>query len=263
MNSLDKNSVPPHHACGSFASDSCSAWTKVPRRSDRDWRGPALLCALMLLTSALAGCSGSSSRPQNLNTFVNSILHHFKGKSPVMQTRRMFDTSDADERMAGMAWLARQKYGHDKPYMRAYKLLTTDPNPLVRGQAMIALGTSHQPSVAPTLLLGLKDKSKFVRMSAAMGLTYVNNPMAIGPLLDHLRHDSDMQVRIYCAQALKYYKTRRVIRALIATLDDRNVALVQFAWSDLTRQTGQKLPQHSGPWRVWFKRHEGSLPHAG
>ncbi len=263
MNDLVKTHVPPNSSRRGFVPDSCSAWTKAPRRVGRDWYGPAMVCGLLLLTTALAGCSGSSSKPQNLNTFVNSILHHFKGKSPVAQTRRMFDTSDADERMAGMAWLARQKYGHDKPYMRAYKLLTTDPNPLVRGQAMIALGTSHQPSVAPTLLLGLHDQSKFVRMSAAMGLTYVNNPIAIGPLLQHLRHDPYMQVRIYCAQALKYYKTRRVIRALIATLDDRNVALVQFAWSDLTRQTGQKLPQHSGPWRVWFKRHEGSLPHAG
>ena len=255
--------APPNHARGSFVPASGRVWTRMKRHLGRTSRGTALRCGLVLLTAALAGCSDSSSKPQNLNTFVNSILHHFRGRSPVAQTRRMFDTSDADQRMAGMAWLARQKYGHDKPYMRAYKLLTSDPNPLVRGQAMIALGTSHQPAVAPTLLLGLQDKSKFVRLCAAMGLTYVNNPIAIGPLLEHLRHDPDMQVRIYCDQALKYYKTRRVIRALITTLDDRNVALVQFAWSDLIQQTGQKLPQHSGPWRVWFKSHEAALPRAG
>ena len=263
MNDLMKTAAWPNHTRGGFAIVTCPAGIGTTQRRAGAWKGVATLCGLVLLTGALAGCSGSSSKPQNLNTFVNSILEHFKGKSPVAQTRRMFDTSDADQRMAGMAWLARQKYGHDKPYMRAYKLLTTDPNPLVRGEAMIALGTSHQPAVAPTLLLGLQDKSKFVRLCAAMGLTYVNNPLAIGPLLKHLRHDPDMQVRIYCAQALKYYKTRRVIRALIATLDDRNVALVQFAWSDLTQQTGQKLPQHSGPWRVWFKAHQTTLPRAG
>ncbi len=252
MNNMVNLHIPPKHSSARFA----------PDRGFGHGRGAGVLCMLMVLITALAGCSSSSSKPHNLNTFVNSILDHFKGKSPVAETRRMFDTSDADQRMAGMAWLARQKYGHDKPYMRAYKLLATDPNPLVRGQALIALGTSHQPAVAPTLLAGLRDKSKFVRLCAAMGLTDVDNPLAIGPLLEHLRHDADMQVRIYCAQALKYYKTRRVIRALIATLDDRNVALVQFAWSDLTQQTGQKLPQHSGPWRVWFKQHEARLPRA-
>ena len=202
MNDLMKTAAWPNHTRGGFAIATCPAGISTTQRCAAPWRGVATLCGLVLLSSALAGCSGSSSKPQNLNTFVNSILEHFKGKSPVAQTRRMFDTSDADQRMAGMAWLARQKYGHDKPYMRAYKLLTTDPNPLVRGEAMIALGTSHQPAVAPTLLLGLQDKSKFVRLCAAMGLTYVNNPTAIGPLLKHLRHDPDMQV-IRCSFVLE------------------------------------------------------------
>lgn len=219
------------------------------------------LCALLGLLAVSNGCSSDSdSKPKNLNSFVSSILHNFQGKSPVAETRSMFDTTDASDRMAGMAWLARQKYGHDKPYMEAYRLLSTDPNPLVRGQAMIALGTSHDPSVAPTLLLGLKDKSKFVRMCSAMALTYVNNPISIGPLLRHLHKDQDMQVRINSAKALKYYKTSRVLRALINTLDDHNVALVQYAWADLTQETGQKLPQHSGPWRKWFKQYRAAHP---
>ena len=207
-------------------------------------------CVWLLMA---AGCH--SGQPRNFSGLVNNLLNKFHPhKKPItLEAARMFDVSHPDVQRAAIAWMARQKFGHEPVYMKAYALAATAPSPLVRGQALLALGTSGQAAVAPTLVRGLADTSSFVRLCAAMALTHVNNPVAIPALLAHLRKDSNSQVRVYCAEALAPYKNRRVLQGLIAALDDRNVAVVQAAWNDLRSQTGRKFPQHARPWRRWLR----------
>ncbi len=222
----------------------------------RFWRAGRifLLCTVSLIM--LAGCSSGSGNNQNFNSLVQNWLKHLQGgHSVVAQARNLFATDNPDTQREAIAWMSKQKWGHEKPYMDAYRLAETSPSPLVRGQAMLALGTSGQPSVAPDLQRGLTDSSQFVRMCAALAATYVNNPILIPDLITRLQNDSDAQVRIYAAEALRPYKNRLVIETLINALDDRNVAIVQAAWSDLTFQTGQKFPQHSEPWQQWLQAH--------
>lgn len=215
-----------------------------------------LIAAFMALPILLAGCSSGNSDPQNFNSLVQNWIKHMQGgHSVVTQARNLFATDNPDTQRAAIAWMARQKWGHEKPYMDAYRLAESSPSPLVRGQALLALGTSGQPSVAPDLQRGLTDPSQFVRLCAAMAATYVHNPILIPDLITRLHHDSNAQVRIYAAEALRSYKTRPVIETLINALDDSNVAIVQAAWDDLIFQTGQKFPQHSGPWQLWLQAH--------
>ncbi len=216
----------------------------------------SVVAACMALPMLLAGCSSGDNDSQNFNSLVQNWMKHMQGgHSVVTQARNLFATDNPDTQRAAIAWMARQKWGHEKPYMDAYRLAESSPSPLVRGQALVALGTSGQASVAPDLQRGLTDPSQFVRLCAAMAATYVSNPMLIPDLISRLHHDSNAQVRIYAAEALKSYKTRPVIETLINALDDRNVAIVQAAWDDLTFQTGQKFPQHSGPWQLWLQAH--------
>jgi len=230
-------------------------------------RRTPLYAAMVILLGLLGGCSSSSSSgPQDqsdqFNSFMQGLLGdlHLGGhkESVVTEAQNLFDVTDPDVQREAIAWMADQSYGHTAPYMKAYELAATGASsPLVQGQAMIALGTSGDPSTAMTLVTGLGSDSSFVRMCSAMGLTYINNPLVIPALIDHLQHDPDSQVRIYCAQALKPYKTREVITTLIDTLDDQNVAVVQFAWDDLTAQTGQNLSSDdSDAWRAWFSAHQ-------
>ena len=216
----------------------------------------SILAASMALPMLLAGCSSGNSDPQNFNSLVQNWIKNMQGgHSVVTQARNLFATDNPDTQRAAIAWMSRQKWGHEKPYMDAYRLAESSPSPLVRGQAMLALGTSGQASVAPDLQRGLTDASQFVRLCAAMAARYVSNPILIPDLITRLHHDSNPQVRIYAAESLKAYKTRLVIETLINALDDRNVAIVQAAWDDLTFQTGQKFPQHSGPWQLWLQAH--------
>ncbi len=212
----------------------------------------------------LTGCSSGNSDPQNFNSLVQNWIKKLQGGHSVMnQARNLFATENPDTQREAIAWMAKQKWGHEKPYMDAYRLAETSPSPLVRGQAMLALGTSGQADVAPDLNRGLTDPSSFVRLCAAMAAGYVDNPILIPDLIKRLQSDPDAQVRIYAAEALKAYKTRLVIETLINALDDQNVAIVQAAWDDLTIQTGQKFPQHSGPWELWLRQHRSQFSATG
>ena len=218
------------------------------------------MAALMMLS----GCSSGNSDPQNFNSLVQNWLKHVQGgHSVVNQARNLFATDNPDTQRAAIAWMSKQKWGHEKPYMDAYRLAQSSPSPLVRGQAALALGTSRQAAVAPDLQRALSDKSKFVRMCAAMAACYVTNPVLIPDLIKCAQSDSDAQVRICAVEALKAYKTRLVVETLINALDDRNVAIVQAAWDDLTVQTGQKFPQHSGPWQRWLRTHRSEFSTTG
>ena len=222
----------------------------------RLWRAGLIFMACMASLLMLSGCSSGNNDGQNFNSLVQNWMKHLHGgHSVVTQARNLFATDNPDTQREAIAWMSKQKWGHEKPYMDAYRLAENSPSPLVRGQAMLALGTSGQPSVAPDLQRGLTDSSQFVRLCATMAATYVNNPILIPDLITCLQSDSQAQVRIYAAEALKPYKTRLVIETLINALDDRNVAIVQAAWNDLTIQTGQKFPQHSGPWQQWLQAH--------
>ena len=212
----------------------------------------------LVLVGFSAGCSSDSDNGKStgFNGTMQSWLDKMtgQGKKPLTyEAAQMFNSDDPDAQRAAIAYVSTRKFGHDKAYMKAYQLAATAPNPMVRGQAMMALGTSGDPSVAPTLITGLSDPSNFVRMCAAMGLTHVMNPLAMAPLRDRLAADSDIQVRVYCAQALGMYRAQPVLRSLIDALDNRNVAVVQAAWDSLHRITGLSLPQHPGPWRAWLK----------
>lgn len=219
-----------------------------------------MIAASAALLMMLSGCSSGNSQPQNFNSLVQNWMKHLQGgQSVVTQARNLFATDNPDTQREAIAWMSRQKWGHEKPYMDAYRLAEHSPSPLVRGQAMLALGTSGQPSVAPDLQRGLTDPSQFVRLCAAMAATYVTNPVLIPDLITRLQKDSNSQVRIYAAEALKPYKSRLVIETLIDALDDRNVAIVQAAWNDLTTLTDQKFPQHSGPWLQWLQAHRSEF----
>lgn len=229
-------------------------------------RFPPLSIFMIFIAAAmmLAGCSSGNSDPQNFNSLVQNWIKHVQGgHSVVNQARNLFATDNPDTQRAAIAWMSKQKWGHEKPYMDAYRLAESSPSPLVRGQAILALGTSGQAAVAPDLQRALSDKSKFVRLCAAMAAGYVTNPVMIPDLIKCVQSDSDAQVRISAVEALKAYKTRLVVETLINALDDRNVAIVQAAWDDLTVQTGQKFPQHSGPWQRWLQTHRSEFSATG
>jgi HEAT repeat protein len=222
-------------------------------------RKSLLFSAALCLPLVLAGCGGDGVRgSRDFNELIPRMMGAVNSNSsPTQAAANLFNVTSPDERRDAIAYLQTKKYGHEAPYMKAYTLLATDPHPQVRAQAMRALGTSGDPSVAPTLVTGLGDAEAEVRRDAAAALLTTYGPEAEAPLRVHLREDEDDQVKINCARALRHFRSQPVIRALIDALDDRNAAVAYWSRESLIGLTGERMPVDTKTWLTWYQQRFG------
>lgn len=235
-------------------------------------RSPRAIRAAWLLPVAavclLAGCEdmfSPSSTSRNYDELINRMLGAIKNRSPVDAAANLFNVTSPDERRDAIAYLETKKWGHEPPYMRAYEILTTDPHPMVRAQAMRALGTSYQAPSGTYLAKGMSDEDVQVRRDAACGLISTWNEEALKSLIlhTHPRRDAlatppdgedDEQVRIFAVQALCHSHAPDAFRALIDALNDRDVAVVRYAHSSLVAATGQDFSYDNKAWLTWYQQ---------
>ena len=178
---------------------------------------------------ALAGCQdGYTPPPRDFNELIPRIMGIVNRTTPEEAAAKLFDVTSPDERRDAIAYLQTKPYGHEPPYMKAYEILATDPHAMVRGQALLALGTSHQADAVPYLVKGLNDREADVRQDAAVSLTKTYTDDAIAPLIRDLKGDTDAAVRLNCARALKSAPTRDSMQAMeaIMPVSDDDAAVV-------------------------------------
>ncbi len=223
--------------------------------------------AAILTLLATASCGSHDRTPKrDFNELIPRLMGSIQNRSPTDAAANLFNVTNPDERRDAIAYLETKPWGHAAPYMKAYEVLTTDPSPMVRAQAMRALGSSRDPSVVPYLVNGVTDKTGLsdpepeVRRDAALGLTSTFGPGAVQPLANHLRTDPDDQVRINAARALGRAPTPTAIRPLIDALDDKNVAVVYYAHDSLMTITGQNLAFDGNAWLTWYRQNYESKP---
>jgi len=101
-----------------------------------------------------------------------------------------------------------------------------DRDSLIRSQAVQALGRIKDPqAVAPLVaVLNSKEQQSHVRMSAAEALGAIGDPRAVEPLILALR-DEHWGVRSRAAQALGRLKDPRAVAPLIGALQDKEAAV--------------------------------------
>jgi HEAT repeat protein len=210
----------------------------------------------------LSGCGNKNAR--DFDELVPRLMNASKrGATPAQAAANMFSVTSPDERRDAIAYLERKDYGHEAAYMRAYEILTTDPHPMVRAQAIRALGSSKNPAIIRYLIdgktgkTGLKDPVAEVRRDAAQAMLEVITDEAIRPLVEALEKDPDEQVRVACARALRHAHQPVAIRGLIRALDDRNAAVVYWAHESLMISTGNKFGMDRSEWLTWFEQTYG------
>jgi HEAT repeat protein len=206
----------------------------------------------------VAGCEdlfGGGAPPRDWDELIPRLMGAAKkDMTPEEAARAMFNVTSPDERRDAIAYLQTKPWGHEPPYIRAYELLSTDPHPMVRAQALLALGTSQQEAEAPYLIKGLKDNDVQVRRDAALGLTATWSEAASVPLAELVKKDTDEQVRILAARALAKTKTPDAYRALIDALNDRDAAVVKYAHDSLVASTGQDFSYNNKSWLQWYQQ---------
>jgi HEAT repeat protein len=101
-----------------------------------------------------------------------------------------------------------------------------DKDPLIQRQAVKALGKINDPRAVEPLIgvLGEKDRRPHVRMSAAEALGWLGDPRAVESLVVALS-DDHWDVRSHAAEALGSIKDPLAVEPLIEALTDRDVTV--------------------------------------
>lgn len=212
---------------------------------------PIFICAAMTM---LAGCSGDGDKSTEFNDVIPKLMDKVNGPNPEIAASELFDTTTPDARRYAIETLSRKKWGLQGVYLKAYRVLATDPDDMVRAQAVAACGKSKDPSVADVVISGTRDKAAVVRIAATQALVDWKVPASVDTLLDRMKLDTNNQVRINCAKALQGFPSPKIYRALIDAMDDQDVAVVHFAWNALKHTTGVELPKDSKAWLSWYEQ---------
>jgi HEAT repeat protein len=196
----------------------------------------------------LAGCQDMELRPG-----ARSLTEALKPTTPLEAAQMALDPFDADRRYRGTLLLARARFANEPVYLELFEDHAADPDPAVRAAALGALSANAPPDKAGVLIKALDDEDPQVRREAALGLQRLHHRDAVGPLIQRLdaEHEPDAQVRAEAAQTLGQFAEPRVLQALIAALDDPQLAVDRNAAQSLRTLTGQDFGMSRAAWARW------------
>ncbi|MEM1213896.1 MAG: HEAT repeat domain-containing protein [Planctomycetota bacterium] len=216
--------------------------------------GLSLLSVGLLLP--ITGCTGRSGYP-----IVGRIVDIAVTPSPREAVLDAYNTFDPDRRREAIDLLAAAPFGGDEQYLKTYRLILDDPDPLVTAACLRALGRHGDTSDGPAILRRLGDDSPMVRWAAADALQRIHLPhTAVQPLIQAVNDDESVDVRRSAAVALGQYEQPVVFDTLVGVLNDANFSVSQAAYQSLVFLTGQaELPVDSRPWIAWASDNRGRL----
>lgn len=213
--------------------------------------------AMILGLSLLAGgfLSGCEATGVSYSSFYEGFFGDEMPPSPTVAVAMMFNRDDADQRRAGISWIAASPFGGEKEYLNSYRLFVDDADPGVRAAAITALGRHGTVADAPTLATMLSDEDDLVRWQAADGLRKIHNPAVISKLIERLDPDveEDADTRATIALALGQYPDRVVFSRLVTALEQREFSVVTAAHRSLTLLTGEDHGLEPQAWAKWFE----------
>jgi HEAT repeat protein len=231
-------------------------WAEDPL-SSRPVRRLIVGCVLSL--AALCGCElnlrpGSESLIQAVST----------ERTPGELAQMAVNPYDANDRYLGVLGLANETFANQPVYIRLFTDSIKDPEPSVRAAAARGLANHGEPAHVKLLVGALSDADPLVRQEAARGLQRLHDDSAIDPLIRAMREpdvrdtgtaaEREASVRTEAAMALGQYPQRRVVQALIAGLDDSELAVNDASLSSLRVLTGQDFGLDRVAWVDWLGR---------
>ena len=223
----------------------------------------ARLIGLTLCGSALCvmGCdtprpTGAPGRPP-----PQRLSDYFRGPTPEEAAALALDEFSADNRAIGVSLLSAEDFGGAGAYIDLYVDSARDEDAAVREAGIRALGRHGETTHAEILVEALSDENDSVRVAAARALQRIHSNTAVAPLIRATDPDTETlsEVRAFAAGALGQYRQRRVLQALIAALDDRELAVNHNARKSLNTLTGQDFGLELGAWLDWLEESENAF----
>ena len=204
--------------------------------------------AVLLLPLFMGGC---------VTDDFSEMSQGFTAPTPAEAARNALDPYNADKRREGVVLLANATFGGAAPYMKMYRdYVEHDKDPLVRAAAITALGRHGSPEdallIAPLLERTL-DVHQHVRWTAALALQRLHNPAVVPDLIEAIVDQGEVgEVREACCGAMGQYPEDRVMHALFAALDTRELAVNAAAAQSLNELTGQDWGFDRTAWNTWY-----------
>jgi tetratricopeptide (TPR) repeat protein len=119
------------------------------------------------------------------------------------------------------------------------EILQKNPNREKRKAAVSALKQGRKPGAFEVLLNALNDTEDYIRESAAWGLGYYGDLLAVEPLIKALR-DKDSMVRWRAAGSLGQLRDKRAVGPLIEALKDKDITVRSTAATALGELNDQQ-----------------------
>jgi hypothetical protein len=218
-------------------------------------RGVLGIAAAVVIGASMGGCLEASKRQAAAES--GSILAAFTPMSPAEAARDMVDPFNPDKRFRGMTLISAAPFGGEDVYVNIYRdAIANDSDEGVRAVAARALSIHGAPGDVEKILPLAKSEDRRVRLVAVRALQRLHNPVAIEPLLTRLdaKQETDRDVREAAATALGQYADPRVVDALIAEIDDDDLAVVDSSRESLKTLTGADEGMSIKGWRTWRQR---------
>ncbi len=205
---------------------------------------------MAVLTASACQSRGKQAREST------SIMQIFAPPTPQEAARMAVDPFDADKRARGTLLLANAPWGGEDVYVRLYREQIKDKDSLVRAVSVRALALHGSPDDVPAIVDLIDEDQRYLRWECARALQRLHNPVAIDALKDRLsvKKEPEPSVREAAASALAQYPDQRSFDALVAALDDRDLAVATAAQRSLSILTGRDLGNEVRPWVAWSKQ---------
>ena len=193
-----------------------------------------------------------------LSTSLLTFLVGCETSAPLTEDARGLDSPSAYVRRESANRLRTTRV--DEPELRRQLvrrlsvLAQSDPEPLVRSAALLAL-TRQDPAVALDVAKRVRtDSSPMVRWDAAIVLRKFGDEAVVDVLIEIAAKDAAEEARREAVKALGDYDGPRVIDALIARLDDPEISVKHAARDSLIRISGGAVDfgMNAQAWRKWW-----------
>ncbi|OPX25086.1 MAG: hypothetical protein B1H04_00765 [Planctomycetales bacterium 4484_123] len=205
-----------------------------------------------LMASVLGGCAWSGR-----GISWAGLVRKVKGPSD-RELLEQIESPDADLRRAAIERLSRKKAYRRGPWPGLYAVKVKDEDATVRVAALRALAQCGEKKYLPDILAALKcptrdspgEPDPAVRRAAAVALDSLYDDRAAKPLMVALRSDQDGTVRAAAARALRHHCRRKVLEALVESVDKDGEFLVQYNAAEALRElTGRQIGTDAELWR--------------
>lgn len=233
---------------------------------------------IILVAAALSAvCGCTSDEGFSLDTWMKNL----GGRSPEEVLQDSVLATSADARRQALYKMSKWKKPGEGHVTLVGLSLLGDKDMMTRSQAARTLGAWADPrgvgylsialagevkgvDVAPEETGGVQlpktpDVSKFVRGSAAEALARVASDEAVASLVQGLRHDTDLDVRMRCARALRHHRHVGAAQALLLGLADRDLGVRTTSTDSLRFMTGEDFGQDGETWNRYLSETESPL----